>query len=79
MLLEDPVLLVKIRLGKGFIDEDSARRSGRPSTHKQVLYRKGGDEPIVPGNEACSFRHDGRGVRKGGRRVYTVDAGVREW
>ena len=64
MLLEDTAFLVIIRLGKGFIDEDSPGRSGRPSAHKEVLYRKGGNEPIVPGYEACSFRHDGRGGKE---------------
>lgn len=68
-LLEDTVFLVIISIGKGFIDVDGTGRSGRPFAHKEVLYRKGGEEPIVPGYEACSFRHDRRvrGQGKGGK------------
>ena len=69
MLLEDLVFLVVIRLGKGFIDVNGAGRSGRPFAHKEILYRKGGYEPVVPGSKACSFWHGGRGERVGAKMI----------
>lgn len=60
------MFLVIIRLWEGLIDVYGAGRSGGPFADKEILYRKGREEPVVPGNEACSFGHGGRGKRKVG-------------
>ena len=58
VLLEDLALLVVIRVGEGLVDVDGAGRTGRPFAYEEILYGKGGYEPIVPGDEACSLWHD---------------------
>jgi hypothetical protein len=64
VLPEDPVFLVIIRLGEGLIDVYGAGRSGGPFADKEILYRKGREEPVVPGGEACSLGHDGVGGKE---------------
>ena len=66
VLLEDPVFLVIVGLWEGLVDVYGAWRSGGPFADKEILYRKRREEPVVPGNEACSFGHGGRGERKVG-------------
>lgn len=69
MLFQHPVFLVIIRLWKGLIDVNRAGRSGCPFADEEILYGKGGYEPIVPGYEACAlWRHGGR-EGKGGVRM----------
>jgi len=69
VLLEDLVFLVVIRLGEGLIDVNGAGRSGGPLADKEILYGKGGYEPVVPGSKACSFWHGGRGERASVRMI----------
>ena len=67
MLFQDPVFLVIIRLGEGLIDVNRARRTGGPFADEEILYGKGGYEPIVPSYEACAFWHGGREGKVGVR------------
>jgi hypothetical protein len=75
VLLEDPVFLVIIRLGEGLVDAYGAGRSGGPFADKEILYREGREEPVVPGSEAHSLGHGGGAEKKGGR-VMMIDWAV---
>ena len=70
MLFEDFVFLIVIRLGEGLVDVYRTGRSGRPFADKEILYREGEHEPVVPGSKACSFWHGGMGGRAG---VWMID------
>jgi hypothetical protein len=59
MLLEYPMFLVIIPVWERLVDVYGAGRAGRPFTDEEVLYRKGGDEPIIPSRKSSSFCHDG--------------------
>jgi hypothetical protein len=63
------MFLVIIRLGEGLVDEYGAGRSGGPFADKEILYREGREEPVVPGREARLLGHSGREEKKGGRMV----------
>lgn len=68
------MFLVIIRLGEGLIDVYGAGRTGGPLADEEILYGKGGEEPVVPGSEACSVGHGGGGRRNVGKgRVAMID------
>lgn len=80
MLPQDVVFLVIILLWEGFIDVYGAGRSGRPFADKEILYRKRGNEPVVPGNKARLLGHGdggrGRGEGRGREQVCNVIEGT---
>ena len=60
------MFVVVIRLGEGLIDVYCAGRSGGPFAHEEILYREGGEEPVVPGCKARLLGHGGGGKREVG-------------
>ena len=66
VLLQDPLFLVIIRLGEGLVDVYGAGRSGGPFAYKEILYREGREELVVPRREARSLGHDEGGEEKVG-------------